>query len=514
MKSHLWLTLCLFACAGPGAVEPALAPDSKSEPLHVVVLHTNDVHGQVLPRPATWLGEEDERDAGGLPRVAAYVESVRRELADTNSELIVLDAGDWSQGTPEGGIDRGRPFVSALKRIDYDAMCLGNHEFDHGVDALVGLLEQADLPLTTANIVDRSTGRPVEWAPTLVKLEVAEMNVMVVGLVAEETATITHEDARQKLEFRDPSAVLGELQAFWQDQVHWWLPLTHLGHEADAKLARDCDVPLVVGGHSHQFLRHGVREGDSLIVQAGCKATVVGRTELWFDRETYRVIRSESRLIDLLSPPDPELVDDELATICEQLVRQSALRMDEVVGQLSGPLPRSRNAVESSPAGNLIADITKDAVGAQVGVMNRGGIRTDLPGGSVQRRALFEICPFDNSVVKFEMTGAQMFEFLRRGIGDPDHSGLEISGVTARVKEDRELVGLLVDGVEYSPESTYSVAMNSFMASGGDGFLDSELITTLPRLEDPRLLRELLEEHFLAEGEVIPDAKNRYELMP
>ena len=514
MKSPLLLTLALFACASPDPVDTSVPAAPEPAPLHVVVLHTNDVHGQVLPRPATWLGDGEERSAGGLPRVAAYVESVRRELADSDSELLVLDAGDWSQGTPEGGIERGRPFVRALKRIDYDAMCLGNHEFDHGVDALVELLDEADLPLTTANIIDRATGKPVAWAPTLIEVEVGPMNVVIVGFVSEDTGNISHVDAREKLEFRDPGEVLRELQAFWQNEVHWWLPLTHLGHEADAVLARECNVPLVVGGHSHRFLRHGVREGDSLIVQAGCKATVVGRTELWFDRETFQVIRSESKLIDLLDPANPELVDDELAAICDQLVQRSAERMGEVIGRLTDALPRSRDAVQSSPAGNLIADVTRAAVGAQVGVMNRGGIRTDLSAGDVTRRDVFEICPFDNSVVRFEMTGAQLYRFLERGIGDPEHSGLELSGVTARVREDRELVGLLVGDEEYSPDATYSVAMNSFMATGGDGFLEEDVVQSVTSIEDPRYLRELLEEFFTSQGEVKPSTENRYELVP
>lgn len=503
-----------WACAGPtpNALDTT-ASSASAEPIHIIVLHTNDVHGQVLPRPARWLSESPPPETGGLPRVAAYVERIRRETDESGTGLIVLDAGDWSQGTPEGSIDRGRGFVRALSRIRYDAMTLGNHEFDHGLDALAGLLEEVDLPVTTANVVDSATGRLLDNVAGVIELEVSGMRIGVVGLLSRETPKITHADARNRLEFRDPAETLAAVQAFWSSTIDWWIPITHIGHTTDLKLAEASGAPLVVGGHSHRFLREGLRVGNSLVVQAGCKATVVGRVDMWFEPGTFEVLRSEAQLVDLFEDGDEEFRDAILEAQCAELVAQSAVLMDEVVGELASDLSRSHDAFRSSPAGNLTAEVTRRAVGADVGVMNRGGIRVDLQAGKVTRRHLFEVCPFDNYTVKLEMSGAELFEFLRRSIEDEEHSGLEVCEMTLLVSEPRQLVGLRIKGQDYDPSALYSVALNSFLAGGGDGYLDPEQKATMSPIEDPRLLRELLEELFLAEGRVEVDGSNRFEVV-
>ncbi len=504
--------LAFWACATPVQSDSATPIESTGE-LHVVVLHTNDIHGQVLAREATWLGKEDPPLTGGLPRVAAYIERMRSELRDSETELIVLDAGDWSQGTPEGQIERGRAFVRMLNHIDYDAMCLGNHEFDHGLEALEGLLAEIDMPVTTVNVVDVNDRQLLDNVSPYIKLDVGGMSVAVVGLLSPETPKITHADARTDLWFQDPAGALAALQGFTSDSIDWWLPVTHLGHVADIELAEKCGLPLIVGGHSHRYLREGIRVGDSLVVQAGCKSTVVGRVDLWFDKETHQVLRSTAQLIDLLEEPTAEFRIPELEEECSRLVAQSAQLMDEVVGELAADLTRSRDPLQSSPAGNLIADVTRSAVDAEVGVMNRGGIRVNLSAGPVTRRDMFEICPFDNFTVKLEMTGAELFEFMRRSVADAEHSGLEVSGMTPLVTADRKLVGLRVAGADYEVARKYTVALNSFLAGGGDGFLDPEQKATMSPIEDPRLLRHLLEELFQAEGRVNVDATNRYEVV-
>ena len=248
------------------------------------------------------------------------------------------------------------------------------------------------------------------------------------------------------------------------------------------------------------------------MVQAGCKATVVGRVDLWFEAKTHRLLYSEARLVDLFEDPEESFRDEKLLAECEAMVAESSEYMNKVVGSLEGDLTRSHDPLHSSPAGNLVADVTRAAVEAEIGIMNRGGIRTDVLAGEVTRRALFELCPFDNNVVGFQMKGAELFEFLKRSIADSEHSGVEVSGVTLRVNENRELLSLDVGREPCDLLRTYHVAMNSFMASGGDGYLDPEATKHMRRTEDPRSLRLLLEKYFLKHGFVTPDPINHYEL--
>lgn len=516
----------LAACVSPASEkqpEPVPAPDpiasadsphiarkvrDRSRPLHVIVLHTNDVHGQVLPRPATWIRKEDPPLAGGLPRVAEYVARVRLE-ADDDTFVLLVDGGDWSQGTPEGSLEQGRAFVRALRRLDYDGMALGNHEFDHGVTPLIGLLEELQPPAVCANLVDRETGEPVAWIPPVRLVEVADLTVALVGLLTPETEVITHVDARTRVGFADPARALGRVRDSWDGpEVDWWLPLTHIGLEADMELAAaHPDLHLIVGGHSHRFLPRGVRSDGTLIVQAGSKASVVGRVDLWFAPETRELTRSEARLVELLEEPSPRGTELELA--CAELVTRSAARMDEVVGELAAGLTGTRDRYRSSTSGNLISAVTRQALDADVGIMNRGGIRKTLLPGPVTRRDLFELCPFDNYTVRFEMSREALFEMLKRAVEDRDHSGVEVDGIEL-VIDDGELVDVLRDGLPLASGETLGVAMNSFMASGGDGYLEPRLADALPRSEDPRYLRELLEDYFLAVHTHEPDGTNRY----
>jgi 2',3'-cyclic-nucleotide 2'-phosphodiesterase (5'-nucleotidase family) len=144
--------------------------------------------------------------------------------------------------------------------------------------------------------------------------------------------------------------------------------------------------------------------------------------------------------------------------------------------------------------------------------MNRGGIRCDLEAGRVTRRDVFEIVPFDNNVSVLELSGAELFEMIRRSVEGSAHSGLEVSGLLVEAAIDasgkRKLVGLKVGGKDLDPKATYRVAMNSFMADGGDAYLEKK--PGVPRVDEPLFVRDVLEQWFTARGKVTPDATNRY----
>ena len=312
--------------------------------------------------------------------------------------VLVVDAGDWYQGTPEGALGRGRDFVAAMSEIGYDAMCVGNHEFDHGLANLRNILQRAQPPALLANVVDPASGRTLGGVRPWVIVRKAGLRIALVGLLSPSTPEITHPDARA-LEFRDPVEVLGECLVELEGKADLVIPLTHLGVEHDVELARaHPEVPLVVGGHSHTFLREPVIEGETRIVQAGCKAGAVGRVDFWIDRRTHAIERIEARLVDLYDEAEASNRNRAVELACGRLVRQSSARQDEVVGELATPAERGRD-FRSSSAGNWITDHMRAQASADVAIHNRGGIRRALPAGPITRRLLFEILPFDNTVV-------------------------------------------------------------------------------------------------------------------
>lgn len=502
----LLLALCAIACTATPEVGGA-------RPLHLVVLHTNDVHGQVLPRAATWLDRDEPPLVGGLARVGAYVNRVRAEVAEEGGALLVVDAGDWFQGTPEGLIGDGLPFLEAMARIGYDGMCVGNHEFDHGTRVLAAHLAEARPPALLANVADAS-GRTVRGARRFAVVVRGGLRIALVGLLTTVTPEITHASTRA-LTFTDPAAALTDVQAELAGEVDWFLPLTHLGVDGDRALARaHPELDLIVGGHSHTYLAEGVREGGTLIVQTGSKASGVGRVDLWFDPVTNEVLRAEARVVDLLEAPAPPWADAELEAACDSLVARSAALMDEVVGQLAAPLTRTRDPIGESTAGNLITDAMRARASADVALQNRGGIRADVPAGPVTRRALFEILPFGNHLVTLDLSGAELAATLRKSF-DGGHSGLDLSGASVEVRGEGSglvVARIFVDGRPLDERARYRVVTNSFMAGGGDGY---ELLAGVAEREvDPILLREMLEEIFREQGTVTPAPGSRYLRVP
>jgi 5'-nucleotidase/UDP-sugar diphosphatase len=496
---------------------PARAGEDKSEAtrdaLHLVVLHTNDVHGQVLTRKATWLDKKDPPEIGGLPRVAAFVSRVREEARAEKAAVVVVDAGDWFQGTPEGLVDQGRAFAGALAMVGYDALAVGNHDFDYGVANLVRLLEETKLPAVCANIELREGGARVGWVPPARIVETGGLRIALVGLVTTITPEIVLHHEIESLRFVAPAEALARAQKELPENVDLVLPLSHCGVEEDRVLARARpELPLIVGGHSHTYLKEGVREGSTLIVQTGSKASAVGRVDLWLDRATKQVIESRARVFDLLEEPDPAHRNAALEERCRDLESRGAEAMAVVLGELTAPAHRSKDPLVSGSAGNLLADLLRERMKADVGLMNRGGIRADLEAGPLTRRAVFEIQPFDNSVSVVTMSGAELFSGLRRAVEGAAHSGLEVSGVTLEVARDeagkRELVAVKLGDKPLDPKANYRVAMNSFMSGGGDAYFDREALEQ--HEDDPILIRDLLEQVLVEKKKLTPSTENRY----
>jgi len=477
---------------------PAAAP---SERTHLVVLHTNDLHGQVQPLDGV----------GGLPEVAACIEGLR---AREGPSLLLLDGGDWFQGTVEGRAEEGAGFVSALRAVPYDALVVGNHEFDLGLDALRRVVALLGDRAVCANVFE-SDGRRPPWARPYRIVEREGLRIAVVGFVSRYTPEIVPRDARS-LEFRDPVEVFGALREELRKAADLVLVLTHQGVGEDRRLAEAFpELPLIVGGHSHSFLQKGLRKGATLIVQAGSRARSVGRVDLWLESDEegkMRVVESESQLISLRDASLVGEVRNEVVdTLCEELSRRAEAEMGTVVGRLAGPLERSRGLVSSS-AGNWVSDLLREYGKADVGLHNKGGLRADVPVGDVSRRMLFEMLPFQNTVVVLELPGAVLRGAVRSAVEVRRHAGLEFSGMEVALRRAPgggfQLEEVRIGGEPIEPERVYRVATNSFLADGGDGYFEPAQFESARDTET--LLWELAEWGLRGDEPVLPDATERY----
>lgn len=506
------LSLIGSSPAGSLPLDPPRADEDAAPGRHVVVFHTNDIHGQVLPRPATWLKDVDPLpDSGGLPRLAANLRALRAEAEATGAAVFVCDGGDWFQGTPEGMLDQGSAFLGALAEAGHDALVVGNHEFDHGVDVFVSHLDKVSMPALLAN-VRMPDGKPLPGTRDFRIIERDGFKLAFVGLLTTSTPSITHATTRD-LVWTEPAVSLARVRAELGDSVDLVVPVTHIGVDADRVVARaHPDLPLIVGGHSHTFLRKGVREGETLIAQAGSKASVIGRVDLWFDAEG-KVARSEAVHVNLYSEPDDAFRNPAVDTLCAELTRRAAGRMDEVVGVLGLPLETTRRELVNSSSGNFITDLMRERTGADVAIHNRGGTRTSLEAGPVTRRDLFMILPFSNHLETLPMTGAEVTEMFRVSVEVARKGALEFSGVEVEVRlvEGKpELVRVLLGGETLAPDAELRVTTNSFLAGGGDGWDSLKAAPT--REVDSILLRDMLEAAFDG-GVRTPNTEQRFRIV-
>ena len=502
------LVLLLLGIGVAFAGQPG--PLQRAEPIHLVVLHTNDVHGQALPRRATWIRDR-EQYVGGLSRVAAYVEQVRREHKGPRRGVLLVDGGDWFQGTPEGQIQGGKPFLKAMLALGYDGLAVGNHEWDLGEAGLRALLEIAGERALCANVRLGPGGERVDFFHPYRVVSVAGLDVALVGFVARETPFITHRDAR-RYHFSDPAAEMEQLLQELPKGVDLVLPLSHCGVDADRALAQAFpELPLIVGGHSHTFLREAVRVDATRIVQAGSKATVVGRVDLYIDPRTKRVLEMTSRLVELEAEPEPEQRVERVERLVAELTELAAAAMEDVVGEMLAT-PHPGGPLRSSGLGNWIADSMRAAFDADVALHNKGGIRAALVEGPITRRNLFEVMPFDNTAVAFWLSGAELETVVKRGLEGTGRRGFECSGMTVEVSDGPDGVrvqGILVGGRALDPKVRYRMATNSFLASGGDRLF--ELGRPLEIEDSGRLLRDLLEADLVAQPRFTVPNEDRYQ---
>jgi 5'-nucleotidase/UDP-sugar diphosphatase len=502
----------LFLCAL--LIGQDKAPQEKPD---VVFLHWNDFHGQVLPREATWRGrgrnDQPLPMVGGAAALAGFVAKVRASAG--TARVIVTDGGDWYQGTLEGNETRGRLVVALMNRLLPDAAVLGNHEYDFGDANVKELVALAKFPVLGANILDgKSKERTLmPYVRPFVTLQVKGVRIAIVGLITEGTRLVSTGpwgDAVFEEEKQTLTTLLPEVRKV-ADVV---VLLTHCGVETDKELARAFpEIPLILGGHSHTGLEKALKVGATWIVQTHGKCSEVYRVDGRLDPEQKKLTLLDSRMVELDLAEHPEDADTK-AFVAEQ-TKAIAATWDEPVSELLADL-RTDRGPNSSAAGNLVADMMRQAGGADLAFTNKGGLRTTLRKGPLTPRMVYELLPFENTAVTMTMTGKQVRSLLTTCL-DREHRPLEISGGSYRytfLKDEgaRRLLEVTVGGKPLTDDQDYRVTTNSFLAAGGDGYPHFKEGTD--RKDSGALLRDLMLAQVRTQKQIAVDAGNRIVFVP
>ncbi len=474
----------ILAAAGALALSAGVAFADFS----LTILHTNDFHDRFEPisRFNSGCGAEDNAEGkcfGGIARLVTAIEAAKGRA----DNYLLVDGGDMSQGTLFFQFYRGTLAAEMMNKLGYDAMAVGNHEFNNGPEGLLEYAEAAEFPMLMANA---DLAGEAALRDALQKSVVIEKGGERIGLIG---VTPTNNDELSSpgpnITFTDPSpAIQAEVDALTADGVNKIILLSHSGYATDLAIAvNTTGIDVIVGGHTNTFLSNTddgaagpyptVTNGVQ-IVQAFAYGKYLGELNVTFDDDGNVTAASG----------EPILIDASIAEDEATLAR---------VAELAGPLDEIRNAVvsESSDvitgdravcrqvecsAGNLIADAMLERVkdqGIDIAFMNSGGIRADIDSGPITKGEVLTVLPFQNTLSTFQITGQTMIDALENGVSEhADVAGRfpQVAGMSYTFDLSKDIgsriSNVMVGDAPIDPAKVYGVVSNNFIRNGGDGY--------------------------------------------
>ncbi len=512
------IALAAVACADTGP-RPTVVPASST--ITISIVGTNDLHGGILQRG----------DRGGLALLGGYVANVRAARARDGGAVLLIDAGDMFQGTLESNLNEGASVITAYNTLGYAAAAVGNHDFDFGPagppatpqtpdddprGALKARAAQASFPFLAANLIDLGTSRPVDWPnvrPSTV-VTAAGLRVGIIGVMTARALSGTIAGNVGGLRVAPlAETIAAEARRLRADGASIIVVTSHAGGrctvftsptdlsscepgeeimQVAAALPRGL-VDAIVAGHAHSGMGHEV--AGIAIIESYMGGRTFGRIDLIVDRATRRVVQHRifaprdlcARVDPGTARCDPEgsssgrvraeyegapvVADQAVAKAIAPAVQAAEAQKKMLLGvTLTTPVRRAGST--DSPLGNLFADAYREGVpGADVSINNTsGGLRADLPSGPLTYGAVFEVMPFDNRLVAFHLTGAELRTVLATQISR-NAALVGLSGVRVRVTCERGAVNVgmvRMNGTPVADSDRLLIATSDFLATGGD----------------------------------------------
>ncbi|WP_394213619.1 bifunctional UDP-sugar hydrolase/5'-nucleotidase UshA [Enterovibrio calviensis] len=473
---------------------------------NVTILHTNDNHGRF------WHNRHGEY---GMAARKTLIDHLRTEAEAQGASVLLLSGGDINTGVPESDLLDAEPDFKGMTMIGYDAMALGNHEFDNTLDVLEKQMQWADFPMLSANIYDKATGERKYQAYEI--FEKNGLRIAVIGLTTEDTAKIGNPEYIGELDFRDPKEeakkLIAELEKTEKPDII--IATTHMGHyedgnrgvnaPGDVALARYLDggsLDMIVGGHSQEpvcmegpnVYSKSFKPGDECkpdnqngtwIVQAHEWGKYVGKADFEFRNGELNLVsydlipvnlkkkikvNGEKKRVFIESeiPKDKEIYDF-LKPYQDKGQDQLNIKIAETNGKLEG----DRNVVrfQQTNLGRMIAAAHQERAKADFAVMNSGGVRDSIEGGDVTYKDVLTVQPFGNMLTYTDMSGAEVLDYLNVVATKSVDSGAyaQFYGIAMSVSPEG-VSDVVIGGEPLDPNKTYRFTVPSYNAAGGDGY--------------------------------------------
>lgn len=500
MKKKL-ISLITAAVMALGISVPAMAADAKPMEGKLVVVHTNDMHGYY----------ETTETSIGIAGVAGLKNYYEAQGAD----VLLLDAGDFSQGSTLVSYYKGKNVAEYMAAAGYDAVSMGNHEFDYSFDALLDnmkVLTDAGVKVIDANVINKETGKSYFDANAVFEFDGIKVGVF--GLDTSETLTKASPSNVKAVNFLDKEEMFKEAQAqvdkLKSAGCDYIIALTHLGVDEESVGRRSTDlaaavkgIDLIVDGHSHTVIDGGEKVGDTVIVSTGSYLANVGTVVI--DKEAKT---EEAKLISAADyAAGTAQYDETVKALVAEDVAEVAEAYSKVFAKTEVHLEGTKQIVRSQETN--LGDFTADAylytaqkyadehelgVNVDCAISNGGGIRVSVEPGDISMDTLVTIFPFGNNVCLVTITGEQLLEVLEASTfctpetigGFPQVAGIEYkldvsvpyengeqypdSTYYAPAKPGSRVTIKSVNGKAFDPKAEYTVAVNNFQAEGGDTY--------------------------------------------
>ncbi len=400
---------------------------------------------------------------GGIPYLAAKVNGLRK-----GKPSLLLSAGDMIQGNNWANLFQGESVMEWMNEMRFDAMVLGNHEFDFGQEVLKKRISEARFPILGANVEGLDPLRPY------VIKELKGIRVGVIGIVTEDVPLSTHPRNVVGLKFISPIETVEKYIKGLKEKADVIVVLSHIGYPSDRDLAEKVKgIDVIVGGHSHTKIVKPITVGNTLIVQAWEHGKALGVLDLIV--KDGKIIGFEGHLEEIR--PEKGKGDKATLAIMERYGKRVEAVLNERIGETEVDLDGENVRKMETNLGNFIADIMRRTSGADVTLINGGGIRTSIKKGEMRVRDIYSVLPFDNYIVAIKVAGRQIKEALEHGVSaveDEEGRFPQVSGLSFKYSPSEErgsrIEEISVTGHPIDFDREYIVATNDFLAVGGDGY--------------------------------------------
>jgi len=487
-----------------------------AEPLKLVVLHTNDIHGHLAAYPLKKNGPL----IGGYARMFTYISEVRKN----NKHVFLLSAGDIYQGTVYFSIFLGIPDIEFMNKMKYTAMCLGNHEFGIDFPYQRKVFNKVSFPIVCCNI-EASKIHPLygHFKPYIIKEIVHEDKIYKIGIIGVITEDLYELVASHRLKGITVKPMLKTVAEFvkkLKKECDFIIVLSHIGLGPDLELAATVNnIDLIVGGHSHHELHHPIQLINpsgytTYIVQAGEHGAHIGKVDIELQFKNGKLEKKvKGKLIRLDENIKP---DSEILKKVKILTKFVDEKVKQEIGQTKVVLNGERRFIRTQETnlGNLICDAMLDFTGADIAVQNGGGIRATVFGPKITRKDILNVLPFGNNVAIVHINGRQLKELFKmvaeRRMAGNFGGFLQVSRNIHVVYGDGKLISLSVDGKPVEDEKIYKLATSDFVARGGDG---ATVLTKASKfLDTQQKVADVVIEYIIKKKCVSPKVTGRIEI--